>query len=243
MSIRKCGRRMGKPTTYSSSEPTKAKWFAPLIPSRTIPSAKSDRSSSKKSKSLKRRRPSPTCGSFRRRTRWDLVSLSFPTTKFRRFLFTAAIPTASSLAGGCFFFCYNVFLSSLLCHIDLSYRRTRDPALMDYLFLLVCSECVALQDPYCAWNAATSRCVTVASVALTAQSSLIQSIFTGYSDQCPDNGTRTFSKFFDISAFTKVCLYFCKRQLSSKRKTERRYLPSPKLLVRIWFSIHICLFS
>jgi semaphorin 6 len=79
---------------------------------------------------------------------------------------------------------------------------------MDYLFLLVCSECVALQDPYCAWNAATSRCVTVASVALTAQSSLIQSIFTGYSDQCPDNGTRTFSKFFDISAFTKVCLYF-----------------------------------
>jgi semaphorin 6 len=132
-----------------------------------------------------------------------------------------------------FFFCYNVFLSFLLCHIDLSYRRTRDPALMDYLFLLVCSECVALQDPYCAWNAATSRCVTVASVALTAQSSLIQSIFTGYSDQCPDNGTRTFSKFFDISAFTKVCLYFCKRQLSSKRKTERRYLPSPKQLVRI----------
>ncbi|XP_046455892.1 semaphorin-1A-like isoform X3 [Daphnia pulex] len=53
--------------------------------------------------------------------------------------------------------------------------------------ILTCSECVALQDPYCAWNAATSRCVTVASVALTAQSSLIQSIFTGYSDQCPDN--------------------------------------------------------
>lgn len=76
--------------------------------------------------------------------------------------------------------------SSILCRIDLSYRHTR-PALMDYLFL-GCSECVALQDPYCAWNAATSRCVTVASVALTAQSSLIQSIFTGYSDQCPDNG-------------------------------------------------------
>lgn len=53
--------------------------------------------------------------------------------------------------------------------------------------VITCSECVALQDPYCAWNAATSRCVTVASVAPTAQSALIQSIFTGYSDQCPDN--------------------------------------------------------
>ncbi|XP_059352584.1 semaphorin-1A-like isoform X3 [Daphnia carinata] len=53
--------------------------------------------------------------------------------------------------------------------------------------VITCSECVALQDPYCAWNAATSRCVTVASVAPTAQSGLIQSIFTGYSDQCPDN--------------------------------------------------------
>ena len=63
---------------------------------------------------------------------------------------------------------------------------------MDYLFV-GCSECVALQDPYCAWNAATSRCVTVASVALTAQSSLLQSIFTGYSDQCPDNGKGTTS--------------------------------------------------
>ena len=79
-----------------------------------------------------------------------------------------------------------IFFPSILCRIDLSYRQTR-PALMDYLFV-GCSECVALQDPYCAWNAATSRCVTVASVVPTAQSSLIQSIFTGYSDQCPDNG-------------------------------------------------------
>lgn len=49
-----------------------------------------------------------------------------------------------------------------------------------------CSECVALQDPYCAWNAGTSRCVAVATA--PAGSSLVQSILTGYSDQCPDNG-------------------------------------------------------
>ena len=50
-----------------------------------------------------------------------------------------------------------------------------------------CSECVALQDPYCAWNAGTSRCAAVATA--PPQSVLIQSILTGYSDQCPDNGT------------------------------------------------------
>lgn len=124
MSIRKCGRRMGKPTTYSSSEPTKAKWFAPLIPSRTIPSAKSDRSSSKKSKSLKRRRPSPTCGSFRRRTRWDLVSLSFPTTKFRRFLFTAASYSDSILTCRWVFF---FLLQSFSVFSSLSYRSVISP--------------------------------------------------------------------------------------------------------------------
>ena len=59
---------------------------------------------------------------------------------------------------------------------------------------------MALQDPYCAWNAATSRCVTVASVASTAQSSLIQSIFTGYSDQCPDNG-KTFKFPAKVTTF------------------------------------------
>ncbi len=56
--------------------------------------------------------------------------------------------------------------------------------------ITTCSECVALQDPHCAWNAGTSRCVPVASVSpASAQSALIQSIPTGYSDQCPDNGT------------------------------------------------------
>jgi len=51
-----------------------------------------------------------------------------------------------------------------------------------------CSECVALQDPYCAWNPSTSRCVTVGSVSTSSQSSLVQDIIAGYSDQCPDNG-------------------------------------------------------
>ena len=55
--------------------------------------------------------------------------------------------------------------------------------------ITTCSECVALQDPYCAWNPATSRCASVASVAATGQSSLVQSILTGYSDKCLDNGT------------------------------------------------------
>ena len=60
--------------------------------------------------------------------------------------------------------------------------------------ITTCSECVALQDPYCAWNAGTSRCVAVPTSAVGAtpgQSSavvLIQSVLTGYSDQCPDNG-------------------------------------------------------
>ena len=48
-----------------------------------------------------------------------------------------------------------------------------------------CSECVALQDPYCAWNPSTSRCVTVGSVSTSSQSSLVQDIIAGYSDQCP----------------------------------------------------------
>jgi len=54
--------------------------------------------------------------------------------------------------------------------------------------ITTCSECVALQDPYCAWNPLTSRCVTVGSVSTSSQSSLIQDISAGYSDQCPDNG-------------------------------------------------------
>jgi len=58
-----------------------------------------------------------------------------------------------------------------------------------------CSECVALQDPYCAWNPSTSRCVTVGSVSTSSQSSLVQDIIAGYSDQCPDNGTTNFNHF------------------------------------------------
>jgi len=57
--------------------------------------------------------------------------------------------------------------------------------------ITTCSECVALQDPYCAWNPLTSRCVTVGSVSTSSQSSLIQDISAGYSDQCPDNGKST----------------------------------------------------
>lgn len=54
--------------------------------------------------------------------------------------------------------------------------------------ITTCSECVALQDPYCAWNPAVSRCASVASVDSSAHSSLIQNVLVGYSDQCPDNG-------------------------------------------------------
>lgn len=72
--------------------------------------------------------------------------------------------------------------------------------------ITTCSECVALQDPHCAWNAGTSRCVPVASVSpASAQSALIQSIPTGYSDQCPDNGTSLTPWFHFCLCFT---LYF-----------------------------------
>ena len=73
------------------------------------------------------------------------------------------------------------------CRLVFFHNSKKIEILIDSFFN--CSECVALQDPYCAWNGAVSRCVTVASVPSSAQSSLIQSIFTGYSDQCPDNGT------------------------------------------------------
>ena len=54
--------------------------------------------------------------------------------------------------------------------------------------LTTCSECVALQDPYCAWNPATARCTAVQAVAPAAHGSLVQNVLTGYSDSCPDNG-------------------------------------------------------
>lgn len=113
--------------------------------------------------------------------------------------------------------------------------------LMDCVFLFGCSECVALQDPYCAWNAATSRCVTVASVAPTAQSALIQSIFTGYSDQCPDNGKNKqvplnfiFYHTTNVPLFFFVFFYVPKKQLSLKRKTGLRHHHRPKQLVSIF---------
>ena len=49
-----------------------------------------------------------------------------------------------------------------------------------------CSECLALHDPYCAWNPTASRCVAFDS----SNPKLMQSILKGYSDECPDNGAK-----------------------------------------------------
>ncbi len=78
-----------------------------------------------------------------------------------------------------------------------------------------CSECVALQDPYCAWNPAVSRCVSVASVDYSAHSSLVQNVLGGYSDQCPDNGISKRQRtplplgIFSAKTFTIVVVVSC----------------------------------
>lgn len=91
--------------------------------------------------------------------------------------------------------------------------------------ITTCSECVALQDPYCAWNSATSRCVAVASVTpASAQSALIQSILTGYSDQCPDNGNFITASLqisrIALSPFILLCNAVIIRTKSSKALTS-----------------------
>ena len=49
-----------------------------------------------------------------------------------------------------------------------------------------CAECLALHDPYCAWNPSTWRCVAYDS----SKRNLIQAITDGYSNLCPDNGAK-----------------------------------------------------
>lgn len=56
-----------------------------------------------------------------------------------------------------------------------------------------CSECLALHDPYCAWNPTTWRCV----VFDPSKQNLIQAIKDGYSNLCPDK-TKVFTAQMDV---------------------------------------------
>lgn len=47
---------------------------------------------------------------------------------------------------------------------------------------LLCRDCVALQDPHCAWDLKQSKCVEVNSA--TSRQSLVQDILNGDSKKC-----------------------------------------------------------
>ena len=49
-----------------------------------------------------------------------------------------------------------------------------------------CAECVALQDPYCAWNVREDKCRGAQSWAKGSQGDYLQSVATGQHKQCPD---------------------------------------------------------
>ncbi|KAF0305032.1 Semaphorin-1A [Amphibalanus amphitrite] len=55
--------------------------------------------------------------------------------------------------------------------------------------ITVCGECVALQDPYCAWHLRRKRCVPVDFERLSA-SELVQNVREGVSRHCPEGVTK-----------------------------------------------------
>lgn len=51
--------------------------------------------------------------------------------------------------------------------------------------ILSCSECVALQDPYCAWDKVENKCRALVGPAATDASRFLQSVATGIHASCP----------------------------------------------------------
>lgn len=51
--------------------------------------------------------------------------------------------------------------------------------------ILSCGECVALQDPYCAWDRVDGKCVSLVGPASTDASRFLQSVSTGLHTSCP----------------------------------------------------------
>lgn len=51
--------------------------------------------------------------------------------------------------------------------------------------ILSCSECVALQDPYCAWDKVENKCRALVGPASTDASRFLQSVATGIHASCP----------------------------------------------------------
>ncbi|XP_037088463.1 semaphorin-1A-like [Pollicipes pollicipes] len=56
--------------------------------------------------------------------------------------------------------------------------------------ITICSECVALQDPYCAWDQRRMRCAAVGPESHT-RSDLVQSVLDGVSPRCPQRPALT----------------------------------------------------
>lgn len=51
--------------------------------------------------------------------------------------------------------------------------------------VLTCSECVALQDPYCAWDSTDNKCRALVGPGVTDASRFLQSVATGLHAACP----------------------------------------------------------
>lgn len=53
--------------------------------------------------------------------------------------------------------------------------------------VLSCSECVALQDPYCAWDSTDNKCRALVGPGATDANRFLQSVATGVHAACPTN--------------------------------------------------------
>uniref|UniRef100_T1JFQ1 Semaphorin-1A n=1 Tax=Strigamia maritima TaxID=126957 RepID=T1JFQ1_STRMM len=56
-----------------------------------------------------------------------------------------------------------------------------------------CSECVALKDPYCAWDEKNQKCTSAGSPRWSAGQSFLQNVALGYHARCPDGKCHAFN--------------------------------------------------
>jgi len=57
-----------------------------------------------------------------------------------------------------------------------------------WVFLSVaqtCDDCMALQDPYCVWNLASSKCIAHGELLQSNLDELMQDVSRGFNSECP----------------------------------------------------------